>query len=220
MKIHKIRRLRKGIFISIYVFTIVNSFPLLVSESQLMLGLTLLMFGGWFGLLLISFSIKFVKNLNIISAFKYGIAGCSLLIFNIIFMLLFYRPDYFQHSYYSFVFYYDVFSIILYCVLYVLLLRFQTMLKESNDEALIKRTILDFGTKLTRLKVDEIAEKTGTFHKTIIEVVSTMIKNQEIYARYFKSSNSVVFNQEKNIEDIDDLMTMYREWEEVKTNKI
>jgi len=216
MKIHKVRRVRYGILISIYAFTIANSFPLWDSEFQRMLALTQLIFGGWFGLLLIALSIKFVKNLDIMYAFRYGIAGCSLLIFNIIFIMSFYP----WYSHYSFILYYDIFSIILFCVFFGLLLRYQNTLKESSDEARIRKTILEFGTEITRLKVDEIAEKTETFHKTIIEVVNNMIKNQEIYARYFKSSNSVVFNQEKNIEDIDDLMTMFREWEEVKTNKI
>jgi len=216
MKIHKVKRVRIGIIIAIYVFTIVNSFPLWVSEFQKMLGLTQLIFGGWFGLLLISFSSKFVKTLNIISAFKYGIAGCSLLIFNIIFILIFYQT----YPYYSFVINYDVFSTILFFVFFGLLLRYQKSLTESKDEALIRKTILDFGTKITRLKVDEIAEKTETFHKTIIEVMNNMIKDQEIYARYFKSSNSVVFNQEKNIEEIDGLMTTYREWEKVRADKI
>jgi hypothetical protein len=193
-------------------------------QFQYVLGSTLLIFGGWFGLLLISLSNRFVKNLNIGSALKYGILGCSLLIFNIIFVLLFYPPDIhvnpYSDSYYSFVFYYNIFGIILFCLFYGLLLLYQKTLKESKDEATIRKTILDFGTKLTRLKVDEIAEITETFHKTIIEVVNNMIENQEIYARYFKSSNSVVFNQEKNIKDIDDLMTMFREWEKVKVDKV
>lgn len=215
MNIHKVRRVRYGILILIYVFTIVNSFPLIVSEYQLMLGLMFLIFGGWFGLLLIALSYKFIKNLDIMHAFKYGIAGCSLLIFNIIFILIFYP----MYSHYSFVFYYDIFSIILFCVFLGLIFRYQNSLKEASDETRIRKTILDFGTKLTRLKVDEIAEKTKTFHATIIDVVNDMIESREIYARYFESSNSVVFNQEKNIEEIDGLMTMYSEWEKVKVNK-
>ena len=97
---------------------------------------------------------------------------------------------------------------------------FQNLIRNSEFEVKIRKMILDFGTKLTRLNVDEIAEKTETFHKTIKKVVNSMIENQEIYARYFKSTNSVVFNQDKNIIEIDDLMAIYREWEKTKSKKL
>lgn len=40
-----------------------------------------------------------------------------------------------------------------------------------------------------------------------------MIKNKEIYAEYFKSSNSISFNQLANIDEIDDWMKKYEEWD-------
>jgi len=230
MKIQRIKKLRLSIFILIYLYALINSFPLLIMteaySSQFVLGSTLLIYGGWFGLLLISFSNKFVKNLNILSAFKFGILGCSLLIVNIFFLVIVYPPDIHVidicpecDSYYSFVFWYNILGIILFCFSYGILLLFQFILKEDDDESIIRKTILDFGTKLTRLKIDEIAEKTETFHKTIIKVVGEMIDNGKIYARYFKSSNSVVFNQERNVKNIDELLAMYKEWEEVKGDK-
>ena len=91
---------------------------------------------------------------------------------------------------------------------------------KQTGEIIRRKTVLDFGTRLTRLKVAEIAERTGAFHKTIIEVVEKMKQNNEIYARYFKSSNSVVFNQDANIDEIDRLMSVYNEWEKEVKGKI
>jgi hypothetical protein len=64
-----------------------------------------------------------------------------------------------------------------------------------EEEALIKRTVLDLGTKFSRLDVKEISEKCKVDKGTIVKVVKNMVGNQEIYAEYFKSSNSVSFNQ-------------------------
>ncbi|GAG97992.1 unnamed protein product, partial [marine sediment metagenome] len=78
----------------------------------------------------------------------------------------------------------------------------------------IKETILDLGTKFTRLEIREIAEKCEVDNENLITIVAKdMINNKEIYAEYFSSSNSVSFNQQANIEEIDTLMDIYKEWE-------
>ena len=41
-----------------------------------------------------------------------------------------------------------------------------------------------------------------------------MIQNKEIYARYFESTQTVAFNQLKNIEFMDDLDAKFATWEE------
>ncbi|KKN28252.1 hypothetical protein LCGC14_0856330 [marine sediment metagenome] len=46
-----------------------------------------------------------------------------------------------------------------------------------------------------------------------------MIKNNEIYGQYFKSSNSIVFNQQANIDELDKLMLIYQEWENKQIGK-
>ena len=46
-----------------------------------------------------------------------------------------------------------------------------------------------------------------------------MIKNKEIYAEYFKSTQSVVFDKQTNIDEIDKLMEAYKEWEEKEVGK-
>lgn len=84
---------------------------------------------------------------------------------------------------------------------------------------MIKKTILDLGTKFDRLEVHDIAEKCDAAKGTIIEVIQEMIKNDEIYAEYFRSSNTVAFNQQANIEEIDNLMAIYKKWEEENVGK-
>ena len=41
-----------------------------------------------------------------------------------------------------------------------------------------------------------------------------MIDKKEIYAKYFESSKSVAFDQQANIDEIEKLMSTYKEWEE------
>jgi len=84
----------------------------------------------------------------------------------------------------------------------------------------IKKTVLDLGTKFTRLQVNEIVEECGIKDdQLIINIVQDMIKNEEIYAKYFSSSMAIHFNQQANIEEIDKLMEAYKEWEGKKVGK-
>ena len=46
-----------------------------------------------------------------------------------------------------------------------------------------------------------------------------MIENKEIYTQYFSSKKSVAFDQAANIDEIDKLMAIYKEWEEKKVEK-
>ena len=41
-----------------------------------------------------------------------------------------------------------------------------------------------------------------------------MIENKEIHAHYFSSTKFVAFDQQANIEEIDELMTTYKKWED------
>ncbi len=79
---------------------------------------------------------------------------------------------------------------------------------------IIKKTVLNLGTKFGRLQVKEIAEECGVENDLIVATVKEMIENKEIYATYFESSKSVAFNQQANIDEIDKLMATYKEWEE------
>ena len=84
----------------------------------------------------------------------------------------------------------------------------------------IKRTVLDLGTKFGRLQIIEISEVCSIKDENlIVDTVKEMIENKEIYGQYFSSSKSVAFNQQANIDEIDNLMKAYREWEDKKVEK-
>ena len=70
-----------------------------------------------------------------------------------------------------------------------------------------------------RLQIIEIAEECGVEDDLIIDTVKEMIKNKEIYGQYFESSKSVAFDQQANIEEIDKLMSAYKDWEDKKVGK-
>jgi hypothetical protein len=81
------------------------------------------------------------------------------------------------------------------------------------QEKRIKETVLKLGTKFPRLQIIDIAEKTNAEKELIIKTIKDMIQNKEIYAEYFQGSESVAFDQEINIEEIDRLMSSFKDWE-------
>ncbi len=90
----------------------------------------------------------------------------------------------------------------------------------SNLSLKIKKTVLNLGTKYTRLEIREIAEKCAIDNEDLItKIVKDMINNKEIYAEYFSSSNSISFDQQANINEIDKLMKKYDEWEKKSLSK-
>ena len=92
--------------------------------------------------------------------------------------------------------------------------------EEFRKTSEIKGIILDLGTKFTRLQILEIIEKTGiNDEKLTVQAIIEMINHQEIFAEYFQSSKTVVFNQQQNLEDIDELLEKYKDWEEKKVGK-
>ncbi len=94
---------------------------------------------------------------------------------------------------------------------------------KRNKIETIKRTVLDYGIKISRLQIEEISEKTGIKDEYLItDVIMDMIGNKEIYAEYFRSTKSLVFDQKTNINEIDSLVEKFKEWEKeskVKRNK-
>ena len=91
--------------------------------------------------------------------------------------------------------------------------KIKTLITQSKI-AKIKNTILNLGVKFDRLHIAEIVEKCSESEGDIIDAALEMIKNKEIYAEYFKSTQSVVFDKQANIDEIDKLMSTYKEWEE------
>ncbi len=74
----------------------------------------------------------------------------------------------------------------------------RTQLLEQSR--VIKNTILDLGTKFTRLQVVEITE---CYHvddeDLIIETIQDMIAKHQVDAQYFASTKAVAFNQRANL---------------------
>ena len=84
----------------------------------------------------------------------------------------------------------------------------------------IKKTVLDFSTRFTRLEIRDISEKSHVDNEDfIINVLKDMISSKEIYAEFFSRSNSISFDQQANIREIDKLMASYKNWEESEFGK-
>ena len=101
-----------------------------------------------------------------------------------------------------------------------LLILFLNLRTNVKEEAKVKRIIIEYGRKIARLKMKDISEKSNVDTTMVFRILNKMIKNQEIYAEYFKSSKTVAFNQIANLENIDSLMKLYNDWEHQKFKKV
>jgi len=88
------------------------------------------------------------------------------------------------------------------------------------NKPVVKKSVLDLGIKFARLQIAEISEVCGVDDvQLIVDVVKDMIDNKEIYAQYFSSTKSVAFDQQANIDEIDKLMSTYKDWEDREIGK-
>ena len=79
---------------------------------------------------------------------------------------------------------------------------------------------MNYSTKFARIQLSDITDKTGiTDENLIMNITRNMIANHEIYAEYFSSSKAITFNQQANIDAIDNLMEVYKDWEQNKIGK-
>jgi len=76
-----------------------------------------------------------------------------------------------------------------------------------------KSVIFNLGQNYARLEVSDIIEECGEKEELIISTIQDMIKNREIPAEYFKSSKTIAFKQQIDVEEIDKLMKSFDEWE-------
>jgi len=194
---------------SISVLTEDISFPM---EDFSFPGFSQLIAGGLEGIICFLYILKLLQYQNIKKSIKYGALGCVLLGLNLL-LLLFSNLN----GRLSIVFYLDLGLLMIFCCFFSILgVLYLNRRDIEIEEVTIKKTILDLGTNYTRLKITEIAEKSKALHVTIIAVVKKMIQNKEIYAEYFESSQSVAFDLQKNIDEIDKLMEIYEKWETEK----
>ena len=156
-----------------------------------------------------SLKIKFANILGILGTIIYLVG--TLLNFHV----------HFNFAHYQFPIYYLplVFIVLFYYVLIHSLLIIMSLKRNIDEELKIKREILDIGTKFTESQVQEISEKCSSDKNTIVRIIKKMILNKEIYAEYFKSSKTVTFYLQQNIDELDALMGKDNDWEEKKGNK-
>ncbi|MFX1456357.1 MAG: hypothetical protein ACFFDB_13365 [Promethearchaeota archaeon] len=178
------------------------------------------LYGGWIGFVSIGLSFIFFKIFKTKLAIIFGLVGCIFIGFNLIYILIFINLPSDPHQYIMEIgFYFGIISWVLFCTINIILSRVKFREKEE-DISIIKKTILDLSTKFDRLEVHDISEKCGVDKNTIIQVLKNMTKKNEVYAEYFKTTNSVAFNQKANIEEIDSLMAKYKEWEDDRIDKL
>jgi len=86
--------------------------------------------------------------------------------------------------------------------------------------AKIKRVILDLSTKITRLQLVDIIERTNIEnHDLIKQTALEMLENREVFGDFFTSTNSLVFDQNANIKEFDNLLDKFKEWEDKEIQK-
>ncbi len=84
----------------------------------------------------------------------------------------------------------------------------------------LKKTVLDLGTKFPRLEIIDISDKSGIEDEDlIISVFQDMISQNEIFGDYFASSKAIAFDQQRNIDQIDELILTYNKWKEINLGK-
>lgn len=87
--------------------------------------------------------------------------------------------------------------------------------QKRENTTIIKKKVLELGTNVDRLFISDILDATDIDDEELaINVINEMIENKEIHAEYFSVSKSIAFDLQANIEEIDKLMEVYREWEE------
>lgn len=164
-----------------------------------------------FGFLFILISGLYLYRLKIRKAVIFGIVGNIIYVITVFFFTFVYIQGR-DLQLLELIFLWVFSSIVNLIVL--ILLRSEKKELTFEDEMTIKKIVLDLGMKYTRLEVREISEKCGCDSDSIIEVLNSMIVNKEIYAEFFKSSNTVSFDQQANIDEIDELMAAFKDWED------
>lgn len=169
-------------------------------------------------LLLITLSIVLIFLLRISSAILFGVASCVMIGLNLFIFIITdtYRDEFISGRILSYTFLWGYYSAIFIwlglCLINLTLVKIK-FVKADGSAKLIKKTVLELGTQFANLEVGEISEACNIDQIAVIDTVKIMIENREIYAEYFNSSKSVAFNKRANIEEIDLLMTKYRDWE-------
>ena len=173
-----------AIIYCIFLILIVSSifFPYFSNVETISNQLSNLIIGGYPGFILILFSIKQLYNLHTLRAFAYGSIGCLAIGINIVVIIDLLNSNYpnlyivLSNSTYLALGMWTGFCIINSALIILYLTR-----SGFGDDPMVRRTILDLGTKYARLEVKEISEKCKIDRANIIDVIKQMINNKEIF---------------------------------------
>ena len=91
---------------------------------------------------------------------------------------------------------------------------------KKETSAKIRTKVLELGKEADRILISDIIKATDVNDEIlIIQVINDMIKKEEIFAEFFTSSKSILFNVEGKTVKIDKLLDTYKEWEKGKLGK-
>jgi len=92
-------------------------------------------------------------------------------------------------------------------------LLFSIYYHNEKDKRVIKKMLLDLGTQYSRLEIVDIAEKSSMNREKVERIVIEMLNKKEIYGEYLASKKLIKLNVDLNIEEIDNLLEIYKKWE-------
>lgn len=100
-----------------------------------------------------------------------------------------------------------------------LLTRITSLLSQIQTPQ-IKRTLLELAPQYPRLEIAELGEICGIQDLEILShVIQDLIETGEIQARYFISTQTIVFTQHVSAEDLADLDNLFKQWDEPSQEK-
>jgi hypothetical protein len=228
----EVRNINRKLFIIlkiIYLLTVLVFITSTLNSPQFAGRIPISLFiGGIAEALLFLISIIFIHSLKWKLSFLTGILGCVIFGLNI--------------SYYRFIsgwnyYYYYLFSIEIYnleplfsntllyfiCWCLFLVVNISLILAKPSDKIYnnydLKKEVLDLSTKFTRLEVRAISEKLNKDPILVLNLIKNMLENKEVYGEYFESTKTITFDQQANINEIDQLLAQFSEFEEKKIDK-
>lgn len=86
--------------------------------------------------------------------------------------------------------------------------------QEKSDYSTLKEKILEMSTQFSSITIKELSQECNVEKSLVRSTIYEMIKKREVFAEYFASSKRIAFDQQANIDELDNLISKYKEWEE------
>ena len=217
------RKINQKLFLTlkvVYLITfVVAAVALLLTPSRPELGFIQ---GGIIEITLLFTSIILLHNLKIRLALISGILGSLILGIDILYaqFMMSLAEGYigFETIYnYTTIVFAPICLTIILCVNLILIIG--KLWDRKIDFNKLKKEIVDLSVEFTRFEIKAISEKLNQDPALIAELIQDMVDKQEIYGYYFKSTKTVAFNQQANIDEIDKLLSKFSEFEEKQMGK-